>query len=372
MAVSDDNTVIKFARRVGGNGMSPGVWSYRIQGSRAGMLALPLALVIGLASCSKVEKVTVAEKKATTEQRVQKTFKSPEDAGSALFEAAKAGDRAALLAIFGPEGTQALFTDDAAKDQDNLRDFVAAYTQMHRWGKIQAGGEFLHVGADNYTFPIPVGQNASGQWSFDTAAGKDEILARRIGSGERTAIVASEAIADAEHEYFDRAHEVGEAKQYAQKFGSDPGQRNGLYWPVSEGQTSSPLGELGDFTKTLGATNAGDQPKQFNGYYYRILTKQGDHAKGGARDYIVNGKMTRGFAVLAFPADYRNSGIMSFMVGPDGVVFQKDLGLQTADLAAAITEYNPGEGWSRVIQSKPSPSVGSHRNHIASTFSGQR
>jgi Protein of unknown function (DUF2950) len=348
--------------------MSSRVWSDRIQGSRAGVLAIPMALVICLASCNKAEKVTVAEKKTTTEQKVQKTFKSPEDAGSALFEAAKAGDRAALLAIFGPEGTQALFAEDTAKDKDNLQDFVAAYTQMHRWGKIKAGGEVLHVGADNYTFPIPVGQNTSGQWYFDTAAGKDEILARRIGSGERTAISACEAIADAEHQYFNVAHEGGEAKQYAQKFGSDPGRQNGLYWPVSEGQASSPLGQLGDFARTLGATNASDQPKQFNGYYYRILTKQGDHAKGGARDYIVNGKMTRGFAVLAVPVDYRNSGIMSFMVGPDGVVFQKDLGQQTADVAAAITEYNPSDGWSRLTPSEPSPSVGSRRNHIASKF----
>ena len=134
----------------------------------------------------------------------------------------------------------------------------------------------------------------------------------------------------------------------------------------------SPLGQLGDFAKTLSAASAGDQPKQFNGYYYRILTKQGDHAKGGARDYIVNGKMTRGFAVLAFPADYRNSGIMSFLVGPDGVVYQKDLGQQTADVAAAITEYNPNDGWSPVTQPEPSPPVASHRNHIASVFNGQK
>ena len=373
MVDSADKTVIRLARRVGGDGMRPGVWNVRSQGTRTGILAIPLALVSCLASCNKVEKVSVAEKKTATEQTAQKTFKSPEDAGSALVEAAKAGDRSALLAIFGPDGPPVLFPDDAAQDKDNLQDFVAAYTQMHRWGKLKAGGEVLHIGADNYTFPIPVGQNASGQWYFDTGAGQDEILARRIGRGERTAIVASEAIADAEHQYFEHAREVGEVKQYAQKFGSDPGKRNGLYWPASKGQASSPLGRLGDFANTLGATNAGDQPKQFNGYYYRILTKQGDHAKGGARDYIVNGKMTRGFAVLAFPADYRNSGIMSFLVGPDGVVYQKDLGSQTADVAAAITEYNPNEGWSPVTPSEPSPSAGSHRNHIASRLSaGQR
>jgi len=352
--------------------MSPEISNDWIQRSRAGVLAVPLALIICLASCDRTEKVTVAEKRTTTAQDAQNTFASPEDAGKALFEAAKAGDRSALLAIFGPDGTQVLFAEDDAHDKDNLQDFVAAYTQMHRWGKIKAGGEVLYVGADNYSFPVPAGQNASGQWYFDTAAGKDEILARRIGRGERTAIVASQAIADAEHQYFNRGAELGETKQYAQKFASDAGQRNGLYWPVSEGQASSPLGPLGDFAKTLGANDAGDQPKTFNGYSYRILTKQGDRAKGGARDYIVNGKMTRGFAVLAFPADYRNSGIMSFLVGPDVVVYQKDLGPQTAEVAAAITEYNPSDGWSPVTQPEPSVSVASHPNHIASTSSGQR
>jgi hypothetical protein len=314
---------------------------------------LSFALFISLASCNKIEKDRAEKENSTEEKTVPKTFNSPEEAGAAFFEAANTGDQKALLAIFGPDGKEVLFTGDAARDKDGLQDFVAAYNQMHRWGKIKAGGEVLHIGADNYPFPIPLGQNQSGLWYFDTAAGKDEILARRIGKGESTAIAGCEAVVDAEHQYFKLTHDGAAVKQYAQKFGSDPGHQNGLYWPVSGIQATSPLGQLGDFGKALGSSTAADDPKQFNGYYFRILTKQGDKAKGGAKDYIINGNMTRGFAILAYPADYRNSGIVSLIAGPDGTVYQKDLGEKTAEAAAAITEFNPGDGWNRVTQSQP-------------------
>ena len=225
------------------------------------------------------------------------------------------------------------------RDQDNLKDFIASYDQMHRWGNLKAGGKVLYTGTDNFPFPIPLDKNSSGQWSFDTAAGKDEILARRIGRGELTAIAACGAAAIAQDQYFSKA------KQYAQQFASDQGKQNGLYWPVAEGQAQSPLGPLGDFAKALGYTNAGDKPQPFNGYYYRILTKQGAAAKGGSKDYIVDGKMTGGFAILAYPVEYRNTGIMTFVIGKDGVIYQRDLGEKTTDQGAAMTEYNPGEGW---------------------------
>jgi Protein of unknown function (DUF2950) len=335
--------------------MSYLVWNHWTQGALAGMLAMPLAMLITLASCNTIEKFA-AKKNPIAEKTVQNTFMSPEQAGVAFFDAAKAGDQSALLAIFGQDGKEVLFTGDAEEDKDSLLDFVAAYNQMHRWGRIKAGGEILHVGADNYPFPIPLGQNSSGRWYFDTAAGKDEILARRIGRGESTAIAACEATVDAEHQYFNQTHNGAKVRQYAQKFASDPGQQNGLYWPVSGIQATSPLGQLGDFAKALGSTNAIDGFKQFNGYYYRILTKQGDKAKGGAKDYIVDGRMTRGFAILAYPAEYRNSGIMSFIVGPDGIVYQQDLGEETADVASAITEFNPGSGWSPAIPPRLSAS----------------
>ena len=278
----------------------------------------------------------------------QKTFSSPAEAGNALLEAAKAGDTNALLAIFGPDGKAVLFSGDAVRDKDNLQDFIAAYQQMNRWVKIKAGGQILQIGADNYPFPIPLDQNQAGRWYFDTPAGRDEILARRIGRGELMAILTCDAIADAQQQYFSQPHDGDAVKQYAQKFVSDSGKQNGLYWPVSDGNPPSPLGPLGELATALGYTKTSDKPEPFNGYYFQILTKQGDAAQGGAKDYLVDGKMTRGFAVVAYPADYRNSGIMTFVIGPDGIVYQKDLGDKTKDIAMSMAEYNPGDGWSRV------------------------
>jgi hypothetical protein len=186
-------------------------------------------------------------------------------------------------------------------------------------------------------------KNSAGQWMFDTAAGKDEILARRIGKDELTAIAASGAVAVAQAKYF------SEQKQYAQKFVSDEGKRDGLYWQVAAGQTLSPLEDVRDFAKAAGYTNAGDKAQAFGGYYFKILTKQGPGAKGGAKDYMANGKMTGGFAMLAYPAEYRNSGIMTFIVGKDGVVYQKDLGEKTNELAPAVQAYDPGDGWKPAI-----------------------
>lgn len=288
-------------------------------------------LVIALGSCKKTENpATVA---------ARRVFASPADAGAAFLEAAKSGDAAALQAIFGPETKSVLFSGDAVKDKNNLEDFVAAYNQMHRWREIKVGGQVLYIGADNYPFPIPLGKNASGQWLFDTGAGKDEILARRIGKDELTAIAASAALAQAQEQYFSKR------KQYAQKFISDEGKQNGLYWPVAAGQAPSPLEDVRDFAKAAGYTNAGDKAQAFGGYYFKILNKQGATAKGGAKDFLVNGKLTGGFAVLAYPAEYRNSGIMTFVTGKDGVVYQKDLGEKTVETAPAITEYDPGDGW---------------------------
>jgi hypothetical protein len=276
-------------------------------------------LLIALASCSK----PVA---SSGQKAVPRTFASPSDAGTALLAAAQSGDRGALLAIFGPDGQDVLFTGDAAQDSANLRGFVEDYTRMNRWKKIKAGGEILYIGADNSAFPVPLGQNSSGRWYFDTAAGKDEIMARRIGKNELTAIAASEATANAQR-YFSEAHERGPGRQYTDRLVSDPGKQNGLYWPVAEGHTPSPLGGLGDFTKAV-ASNSGDHPPLFNGYYYRVLAKPGD------------------FAILSYPAEYRNSGIMTFLVGRDGVVYQKDLGEKTGDVASAMTGVNPADGWS--------------------------
>ena len=300
-----------------------------------------ITALLFLPACNRSEK-------SPSEKVAQKTFSSPEEAGTAFLDAAKSGEQSALLAIFGSEAKDVLFSGDAVKDKDNLQDFVAGYGQMHRWVAIKAGGEMLQIGADNYPFPIPLDQNSSGQWYFDTAAGADEVLARRIGRGELTAIAASDAIAKAQAQYFGQTHDGDKVKQYAQKLVSDEGKHNGLYWPAQEGQPQSPLGPVGDFAKALGYSNAGARPQPFNGYYYRMLTKQGDKAQGGARDYISDEKMIGGFAVIAYPAAYRNSGIMTFMIGANGTLYQKDLGEETDKIAAGMTEYDPGDGWSAV------------------------
>ena len=296
-----------------------------------------------LASCNKIG-TTSAENKA-----VQRTFATPADAGAAFVQAAQSEDQAALLAIFGPDGKADLFSGDPVKDKNNLRDFVAAYNQMHRWREIKAGGQILYMGADNYPFPIPLGQKSSGEWYFDSAAGKDEILARRIGRDELTAIAACNGIADAEQKYFTGKHDGDKAGQYTQKFISAEGTQDGLYWPASPDQPPSPFEVVRDFAKAAGYTNSGERPQPFNGYYFRILNKQGEKAPGGAMDYVVNDKMTGGFAALAYPAEYRNSGIMTFIIGKDGVVYQKDLGEGSTAAGAALAEYNPGDGWTPAI-----------------------
>jgi hypothetical protein len=309
--------------------------SKKVLAAHFAMFAALFLAASSLVSCGKAE----------SPKTEQKTFASPAEAGDAFLAAAKAGDQSALLGIFGPDSNGVLFSGDTVKDKNSLQEFVAAYNQMHRWREIKVGGEILYVGAENFPFPIPLGKNSSGQWVFDTAAGKDEILARRIGKDELTAIAACSAVAAAQQVYFSQTHDGDKTKQYAQKFISEDGKQNGLYWPVAAGQPPSPLEDVRDFAKAAGYSNAGAKPQPFNGYYFRLLTKQGATAKGGARDYLVNGHLTGGFAILAYPADYRNSGIMTFLVGKDGFVYQKDLGEKTADIASALAEYNPGDGW---------------------------
>lgn len=320
--------------------MTLSVWTSNIPGYSRRIFAAMLPLIMSMLACNKTP-VTATAKQAIS----QKTFSSPSEAGAALLQAASSGDKATLQAVFGPDAATVFLSGDPVKDKDTLQGIAAAFNQMNRWGKIKAGGEVLYIGADNYPFPIPLDRNSSGQWYFDTPAGKDEILARRIGNGELTAIAACAAIADAQQKYFNQTHDNETIKQFAQTIVSVEGKQNGLYWPVSGDQVPSPLARLGDFAKAAGYANANGKPQPFNGYYFRILTRQGAMSRGGAKDYIVNGKMTGGFAILAYPAQYKNSGIMTFIIDKDGFVYQKDLGESTAAAAEAITEYNPGDGW---------------------------
>jgi hypothetical protein len=214
---------------------------------------------------------------------------------------------------------------------------------MHRWRKLANGSDLLITGADNKTFPIPLKKNDAGQWYFDTAAGKEEIVARRIGKNEMAAIDICAAIGNAQQQYFSQAH--AGVKQYAQKFISDENQQNGLYWPPAEGQPKSPLGPVVAYATAEGYKVQPNQHHPFWGYYFVMLDKQGPDAKGGAKSYIVKGKMTGGFAVLAYPAQYGDSGIMTFTVNQNGTVFEKDLGKTTEQVGAGITEFNPDKSW---------------------------
>ena len=304
-------------------------------------LGLAVVTVFTVAGCKKSEQATAVSG--------PKTFASPDEASSAVYTAAKSGDGQALIAIFGPDATDLIVSGDPVQDKEGRDKFAAQYDEMHRWGKLTNGGKVLTVGAENYPFPFSLMKNSSGQWYFDSRSAKEEILARRIGGNELATVDVLNAMSDAQIEYFSQTHDGSSVYQFAQKFVSDDGKQNGLYWAAAEGQTQSPLDAVRDFAKAVGYTNAGNNPQPFEGYNFRILTKQGDKAPGGAKDYLVDGKMTGGFAVLAYPTGYRNSGIMTFIVGPDGIVYQKDLGEKTSEVAAAMVEYNPGDGWNPAI-----------------------
>ncbi len=208
--------------------------------------------------------------------------------------------------------------------------------------------QILLVGADNFAFPIPLKKNAGGQWFFDTAAGKDEILNRRIGRNELAVIDVCGALVDAQAEYFSQPHDGGSTRQFALKFISDPGKQNGLYWDSPDGQPKSPLGPLVAFATAEGYSAKANSHTPFHGYYFHMLTGQGSHAPGGAKDYVVDGKMVGGFAFVAYPAEYGNSGVMTFIINQDGVLLQKDLGKTTSETAAAMTEFDPDASWSVV------------------------
>ena len=309
----------------------------KIMNMRCCAIFVLLVLVLSFASCGK------SEKPATTEV-TQKTFASPDIAAKSLVEAAKAGNNDALIAIFGPGSQDIIFSGDAAQDKTSFENFAGAYATMNRWRKQTDGSEVLVVGADNNPFPIPLKKNSAGQWYFDTAAGKDEILSRRIGDNELAAMEVVAAMADAQAEYFSQRHDG--VKQYAQKFISDEGKQNGLYWKSPEGQPKSPLGPLAAYAAaTEGFAPEAGKQQPFHGYFYRILTKQGAAAKGGAKDYVVNGKMAGGFAFVAYPEKYDDTGVMTFIVDQSGVVYEKNLGKDTPELAKAMTEFNPDKTW---------------------------
>jgi hypothetical protein len=274
------------------------------------------------------------------QQQGQKTFSSPQDASTALLAAAQSNDEKAMLEILGPDGKQIVSSGDETEDAQSRADFVRRYHEMHRLVK-EPDGFTLYLGAENWPLPIPVVERDH-SWYFDTAAGKKEILYRRIGRNEISAIRVCQELVAAEKEYYSTQRE------YAQKIFSDAGQHNGLYWKAADGEPQSPIGPLVASAVAEGyAKGQNGPPTPYRGYYYRVLTSQGKNSPGGPKSYIGGGKMTGGFAFVAYPAEYRSSGVMTFIVNEDGVVYQKDLGGKTDVLAKAMKEYNPSSGWQK-------------------------
>lgn len=271
----------------------------------------------------------------------QETFSSAREASKALADATRSGNQQALLEILGPNGKDLVSSGDPQEDKQDENTFVQKYDQMHRLTKEPDGKVTLYIGAENWPFPIPLVENNK-SWYFDTAAGKQEVLFRRIGRNELSTIQVCAELVQAEKEHFAGAH-PGEAGAYAQKFSADQGAHNGLYHQVTNGEP-----EIGPLLAAASDDSAGQtESAPFHGYYFRILTRQGSNAPGGAKDYIVDGKMTAGFAFIAFPAQYKSSGVMTFMVGQDGVVYEKDLGSETTSVARSIRDYNPDSSWQK-------------------------
>jgi hypothetical protein len=276
-------------------------------------------------------------------------FDSPESAGQAVYNAARAEDANAVLAIFGPEGREYLLTEDPAQDKSALEQFSTDYEHMHRWAAAEDGELVLNVGVENYPFPFPLVKSADGQWVFNSERAKKEMQAREIGANELTVIDILNEMADAQTEYFAKTQDGSKVRQYAQKFTSSEGKHDGLYWKVGEGEPESPLGPLSARASAEGyQRGTKESPQPFHGYFYRILREQGPHADGGAKSYIVNGNMTKGFAILAYPAEYRKTGVMTLIIAQDGRVYQKDLGPDTVETAKAATAFDPDDTWSLV------------------------
>jgi hypothetical protein len=274
------------------------------------------------------------------QQQGQKTFSSPDEASNALVTAARNNDEKGMLNILGPDGKQIVSSGDETEDAQNRANFAQRYQEMHRLVKEPDGTIVLYIGAKNWPTPIPLANKGS-SWYFDTDAGKKEILFRRIGRNEISTIRICRELVAAQKDYYAMQH-----NEYAKQIYSDEGQHNGLYWKVAEGEPQSPIGPLVASAVAEGYLKGqAGPPTPYRGYFFHILTRQGEHAPGGAKSFIVNGKMTAGFAFIAYPAEYRSSGVMTFIVNRDGIVYQKDLGKETESLGKAMQEYNPDASW---------------------------
>jgi Protein of unknown function (DUF2950) len=297
-----------------------------------------------LASVSILPTLILWSQLTLAQELNQQSFHSPEEASVALFAAAQQTDNHALLEILGPAGKDLVSSGDPAEDRKERDNFVAKYKQMHRLAKERNGVMILYIGAENWPDPIPLVEK-NGSWYFDTDAGKEEIMARRVGRNELATIDVCYQLVDAQQHHYARSNN-GE-RQYALKFIGDNDGYDGLFSSESGEQSVGPRDTLIASAGVENGTAASHDPVSFNGYYFRILTAQGNDAEGGAKSYLANGKMVGGFAFVAYPAVYRSTGIMTFIVNQNGVVYQKDLGLDTEKIANAMAEYDPDSTWER-------------------------
>ena len=304
--------------------------------------AVLLVLAVAMTSCHG-KKSNAGEAAAG-----QQTFASPAEAGKALADAARSDNQQQMLAIFGPNSKDIVYSGDAAQDRDDMANFAAAYDRMNRWRRLENGDQILLVGVTNTAFAVPVRLDPKDQWYFDTPAGATELMVRRIGRNELAVIDIMASLADAQEEYYNQAH--GSEKQFARHFISDPGKENGLYWPPEPGKPKSPVGPLIAYATEQGAKLQPSLHKPFHGYYYGILDTQGFFANGGLKDYVRQGVMNRGFGFIAWPAEYGKTGVMSFIINRDRLIYQKDMGPTTKDQAPFMTKFNPESGWLQVEQ----------------------
>jgi hypothetical protein len=313
----------------------------------AAALSGAFAALCSLPAASQATASPPAKKSAVT----QKTFASAEEAVKALTDAVRAKSVDGLLAVVGPSSSSWLFTGDMVADANDWKRFLEAYDRKHKLEPAGEGRMVLDVGDDDWPFPAPLVKRGD-KWAFDANAGKQELLNRRVGRNELDAMQTLLAIVDAEREYAATDADGNGFADYARKFRSSPGKKDGLFWPTADGAPPSPLGPLvavaakeGYGKKAGDKASTKDTPQAYHGYYYRILTSQGKDAPGGAYDYLVGDKLLGGFAVVAYPATYRVSGVTTFLVNHEGVVYEKDLGPQTGTVAAAMTRFNPDATW---------------------------
>jgi hypothetical protein len=307
----------------------------RISGSLYGLVVVFAVALIFLGSYQRAD-------------AQQKTFKTPEEAVKSLVDALRSNNTKELLAIFGPAGKELTFSGDEVRDKTERENFVKEYEEMSKLVSETDRKVILVVGKKEWPLAIPIVKKGQ-TWVFDTKAGREEMLNRRIGRNELNVIQVCLAIVDAQREYAMKDRDSDKLLEYAQRFRSTPGKKDGLYWEAKEGEEQSPLGPLAARAVQEGYSGRkrGDNPVPYQGYFYRILRTQGKNAPGGAYDYVVRGQMIGGFALVAFPAEYGASGIMTFIVNHDGVVYQKDLGKETGRIAKAMTKFDPDKTWEK-------------------------